>query len=104
MHMLMAVSGGVAGRSSCCITPTGPYSSEQFQPLMVDSGIVCSMSRSGNVWDNTATESLYSLPNTERTACRTKNEASASDYIERFLRSGLIRRWDISAQLSSSAR
>jgi putative transposase len=28
------------------------YSSEQFQRLMADSGIVCSMSRSGNVWDN----------------------------------------------------
>jgi len=27
------------------------YSSEQFQRLMADSGIVCSMSRSGNVWD-----------------------------------------------------
>jgi len=25
--------------------------SEQFQRLMADSGIVCSMSRSGNVWD-----------------------------------------------------
>jgi len=30
------------------------YTSEQFQRLMADSGIVCSMSRSGNVWDNAA--------------------------------------------------
>ena len=36
------------------------YSSEQFQRLMADSGIVCSMSRSGNVWDNAATESFFS--------------------------------------------
>jgi hypothetical protein len=27
-------------------------SGEQFQKLMADHGIVCSMSRSGNVWDN----------------------------------------------------
>ena len=31
------------------------YSSEQFQRLMADHGVVCSMSRSGNVWDNAAT-------------------------------------------------
>jgi hypothetical protein len=28
------------------------YSSEQFQRLMADHGVVCSMSRSGNVWDS----------------------------------------------------
>ena len=33
------------------------YASDQFQRLMADSGIVCSMSRSGNVWDNAAMES-----------------------------------------------
>ncbi len=27
------------------------YTSEQFQRLMADNGVVCSMSRSGNVWD-----------------------------------------------------
>ena len=30
------------------------YSSDQFQRLMTDNGVVCSMSRSGNVWDNAA--------------------------------------------------
>jgi putative transposase len=65
------------------------YSSEQFQRLMVDSGIVCSMSRSGNVWDNAAMESFFSSLKTERTArktYRTRNEAKADvfDYIERF--------------------
>jgi putative transposase len=34
------------------------YASEQFQRLMADSGIVCSMSRSGNVWDNAAMERM----------------------------------------------
>ena len=44
------------------------YSSEQFQRLMADSGIVCSMSRSGNVWDNAAMESFFSSLKTEQTA------------------------------------
>jgi len=30
------------------------YTSEQFQKLMSDHGVVRSMSRSGNVWDNAA--------------------------------------------------
>ena len=42
------------------------YTSEQFQRLMADSGIVCSMSRSGNVWDNAAMESFFSSLKTER--------------------------------------
>lgn len=57
---------------------------------MADSGIVCSMSRSGNVWDNAAMESFFSSLKTERTArktYRTRNEARAelSDYIEPLL-------------------
>jgi putative transposase len=65
------------------------YTSEQFQRLMADSGIVCSMSRSGNVWDNAAMESFFSSLKTERAGCktyRTRNEARADvfDYIERF--------------------
>lgn len=44
------------------------YTSEQFQRLMADHGIVCSMSRSGNVWDNAAMESFFSSLKTERTA------------------------------------
>jgi putative transposase len=65
------------------------YSSEQFQKLMADHGIICSMSRSGNVWDNAAMESFFSSLKTERTArkiYRTRDEAKADvfDYIERF--------------------
>ena len=65
------------------------YTSEQFQKLMADHGIVCSMSRSGNVWDNAAMESFFSSLKTERTArktYRTRDEAKADvfDYIERF--------------------
>ena len=36
------------------------YTSEQFQRLMADHGVICSMSRSGNVWDNAAMESFFS--------------------------------------------
>jgi transposase InsO family protein len=65
------------------------YSSEQFQRLMADHGVVCSMSRSGNVWDNAAMESFFSSLKTERTArktYRTRDQARADvfDYIERF--------------------
>ncbi len=65
------------------------YSSEQFQKLMADHGVVCSMSRSGNVWDNAAMESFFSSLKTERTArktYRTRDEAKADvfDYIECF--------------------
>lgn len=65
------------------------YTSEQFQRLMADHGVTCSMSRSGNVWDNAAMESFFSSLKTERTArktYRTRGQAKADvfDYIERF--------------------
>ncbi|MDB5553476.1 MAG: family transposase [Rhizobium sp.] len=65
------------------------YASDQFQRLMANSGIVCSMSRSGNVWDNAAMESFFSSLKTERTerkTYRTRNKARADvfDNMERF--------------------
>ena len=56
---------------------------------MADHGVLCSMSRSGNVWDNAAMESFFSSLKTERTArklYRTRDEAKADvfDYVERF--------------------
>lgn len=65
------------------------YSSEQFQKLLTEHGVTCSMSRSGNVWDNAAMESFFSSLKTERTArkvYRTRDQARADvfDYIERF--------------------
>jgi putative transposase len=38
---------------------------------MTDNGITCSMSRSGNVWDNAAMESFFSSLKTERIARKT---------------------------------
>jgi putative transposase len=65
------------------------YVSEQFQRLMADNGVVCSMSRSGNVWDNAAMESFFSSLKTERIGnklYRSRDQARADvfDYIERF--------------------
>ena len=65
------------------------YTSEQFRLLLQDNGVNCSMSRSGNVWDNAAMESFFSSLKTERTArkvYRSRAEAKADvfDYIERF--------------------
>jgi putative transposase len=65
------------------------YTSEQFQRLLADHGITCSMSRAGNVWDNAVMESFFSSLKTEWTARRTyqtRDEARADvfDYLERF--------------------
>jgi putative transposase len=78
------------------------YTSEQFQRLLDDNGITCSMSRAGNVWDRamvaplvretmarSAMESFFSSLKTERMVrkvYRTRNEARADvfDYTERF--------------------
>jgi putative transposase len=65
------------------------YTSESFQRLLADQGLSCSMSRSGNVWDNAAMESFFSSLKTERTArntYRTRDQAKADvfDYIECF--------------------
>ncbi len=65
------------------------YTSDQFQRLLAAHGVTCSMSRSGNCWDNAAMESFFSSLKTERVTrktYRTRDEARADvfDYIERF--------------------
>ena len=68
------------------------YTSEHFQQLLKEQGITCSMSRAGEVWDNSAMESVFSSLKTERTArkvYRTREQARADvfDYVERFYNS-----------------
>ena len=68
---------------------SGQYTSEHFQELLKEQGITCSMSRAGEVWDNSAMESFFSSLKTERTArkvfrTREQGRASMFDYIERF--------------------
>ena len=65
------------------------YSSDTFELLMADNSVDCSMSRSGNVWDNAAMESFFSSLKTERIGrkvhpSRDAARADVFDYIERF--------------------
>ena len=63
--------------------------SEQFQRLLVDNGITCSMSRARNVWDSSAMETFFSalkIERTNRNVYRNRDNARADvfDNIERF--------------------
>lgn len=65
------------------------YTSEDFRGLLADQGIVCSMSRRGDCWDNAAMESFFSTLKMERVYRRryaTRDEARADlfQYIEQF--------------------
>jgi putative transposase len=65
------------------------YSAEEFQRLLAAHGILCSMSRRGDCWDNAAMESFFStlkIERVNRSRYRTRDEARADifDYIERF--------------------
>jgi putative transposase len=65
------------------------YTSEEFQRSLEELGVTCSMSRSGNVWDNSVMESFFSTMKTERchrTHYITRQSARADifDHIERF--------------------
>jgi putative transposase len=65
------------------------YTAEDFQRLLADQGVVCSMSRKGDCWDNAAMESFFSTLKRERTnrkryASRDEARADVFDYIERF--------------------
>jgi putative transposase len=65
------------------------YTSDEYQRLLKNNGIACSMSRPGNVWDNAAMESFFSSLKIERVNQRsyaTRDEARADifDYIECF--------------------
>ena len=66
-----------------------PYVSTEYQQLIKDHGIVCSMSRKGDCWDNAPMESFYHSLKTEWVVFEdyhTQDEARASlfDYIELF--------------------
>lgn len=64
-----------------------PYASEDYQRVLDDNGIVCSMSRRGNCYDNAAVESFFGTFKTEvgedfDDAADVKNQCF--DYIEIF--------------------
>ena len=65
------------------------YRCEQFQELLAEHGIECSMSRTGECHDNAVMESFFSRMKDERVSRRrylTRDEARTDifDYIERF--------------------
>lgn len=65
------------------------YASEDFQELLLQYGMICSMSRTGNCWDNAPAESFFSILKRElvfhnRYQSRAQARQSIFDYIERF--------------------
>ncbi len=65
------------------------YASDNFQKLLQENGISCSMSRRGNCWDNAAMESFFHSMKTEcvnHENFKTRDEAKKTifDYIEVF--------------------
>lgn len=65
------------------------YASGDYQQLMRDHGIICSMSRKGNCWDNAVMESFYHSLKTEWVVfedyrTRTQARSSLFEYIELF--------------------
>jgi putative transposase len=65
------------------------YASHAFQARLKEYGMVCSMSRKGNCWDNAPTESFFNSLKNERVhgtryATRAIAEADLFDYIEPF--------------------
>ena len=65
------------------------YASDDYQELLTKNGMLCSMSRKGNCWDNAPVESFFSTLKREwvfHQRYHTRDEARQSifDYIERF--------------------
>jgi transposase InsO family protein len=65
------------------------YAAKRYRQLLADNGIICSMSRKGNCWDNAVVESFFAtlkkeLIHGERFATRRQAEAALFEYIEAF--------------------
>jgi putative transposase len=65
------------------------YASDDYQALLTKHGMVCSMSRTGNCWDNAPAESFFGILKRElifhkRYLSRSQARQSIFDYIERF--------------------
>ena len=65
------------------------YAAESYQDVLDEHGIICSMSRRGDCWDNAVTESFFGTLKTElvyRRPWPTRRDAknAIADYIEAF--------------------
>jgi putative transposase len=86
----MALARRLPGRGLVAHSDRGSqYASEHYQGLLAGHGIVCSMSRRANCWDNAPMESFFAslkkeLTRGESFATREEARASIFDYIEVF--------------------
>ncbi len=65
------------------------YASNDYQDALADLGVVCSMSRKGNCWDNAVAESFFGTLKTElvyarRFATRAEAREAIFDFVEVF--------------------
>ena len=65
------------------------YASGDYQDALAEAGVVCSMSRKGNCWDNAVAESFFATLKTElvylrRFATRAEARAAIFEFIESF--------------------
>ena len=70
---------------------------------MADHGVTCSMSRSGNVWDNAAMESFFFSLKTERTARKSTARATRREPMCLTISSGSTIRRDVTQPLAIAA-
>jgi len=66
-----------------------PYASEDYRQALAERGMIASMSRKGDCWDNAVAESFFAtlrveLVDDERYVTPSAAEVSIGDYIERF--------------------
>lgn len=66
-----------------------PYACQDYRAMLKQHGMICSMSRKGDCWDNAVSESFFKTLKVERVRDRgywTRAEAKSdiTDYIERF--------------------
>jgi putative transposase len=86
----MALDGRSPGEGLVAHSDRGSqYASDHYQQLLSDHGIVCSMSRRANCWDNAPMESFFASLKKELTrgevfATREQARASLFEYIEVF--------------------
>lgn len=75
----MALLGRKPGEDLLCHSDRGSqYASQDYQKQLEEAGIVCSMSRRGNCWDNAPTESFFASLKKEmvyRTRFETREQA-----------------------------
>ena len=75
----MALTGRKPGAGLLCHSDRGSqYAGSDYQKQLAEAGIVCSMSRKGNCWDNAPTESFFATLKKEkvyRTSFATRTQA-----------------------------